>query len=330
MRRIDIHPKVFISHASEDKERFVRAFATKLRQEAGVDAWVDEWEIYPGDSLIQKIFEEGLKEAEAVIIVLSEHSVDKPWVREELDASIIKKVEDVTRLLPVIIDDCEVPEALRSTVWQRIENLDDYSTEFDRIVAAIYGHRDKPELGLPPKYSQTAVDKLPGLTSVDTLVLKLSCEKAIEDVDYFIQTQDVWEQVDAVGVPLAEFNDSLEVLHGQGYIRMDDETLGSADESPLSYTIQLRGFEEYARAFVENYESIVDSVAFHVVNHAQEARAGSLNSEDITEELRHPKMIVNHILKLLERKGFIEIMVTDGTNVWIMGVSAELRRRLSG
>jgi hypothetical protein len=41
-------------------------------------------------------------------------------------------------------------------------------------------------------------------------------------------------------------------------------------------------------------------------------------------------MIVNHILKLLERKGFIEIMVTDGDNVWIMGVSAELRRRLSG
>ena len=36
-------------------------------------------------------------------------------------------------------------------------------------------------------------------------------------------------------------------------IRTDDETLGSADESPLSYTIQIRGFEEYARAFVEDY-----------------------------------------------------------------------------
>ena len=84
MRRSDINPKVFISHASEDKERLLRAFATKLRQEAGVDAWVDEWEIYPGDSLVQKIFEEGVKDAEAVIIVLSEHSVDKPWVREEL------------------------------------------------------------------------------------------------------------------------------------------------------------------------------------------------------------------------------------------------------
>lgn len=154
MRRSDIDPKVFISHASEDKERFLRAFATKLRQEAGVDAWVDEWEIYPGDSLVQKIFEEGLKDAEAIIIVLSERSVDKPWVREELDASIIKKVEDLTTLIPVVIDDCEVPESLRSTVWQRIENLEEYGTEFDRIVAAIYGHRgDKLELGPPPEYS---------------------------------------------------------------------------------------------------------------------------------------------------------------------------------
>ena len=193
-------------------------------------------------------------DAEAVIIVLSEHSVDKPWVREELDASIIKKVEDLTTLIPVVIDDCEVPESLRSTVWQKIENLEEYGTEFDRIVAAIYGHRgDKLELGPPPEYSQTAVDTLPGLTSVDTLVLKLSCQKAIEGFDYFIQTHDVWEQVDAVGVPLVEFNDSLEVLHGRGYIRTNDGTLGSADESPLSYTIQIRGFKVYARALVENY-----------------------------------------------------------------------------
>jgi hypothetical protein len=35
-----MHPKVFISHASEDKERFVLAFAERLRA-SGVDAWLD-------------------------------------------------------------------------------------------------------------------------------------------------------------------------------------------------------------------------------------------------------------------------------------------------
>ncbi|CAH1905327.1 hypothetical protein NTGHW29_510062 [Candidatus Nitrotoga sp. HW29] len=61
--------RVFISHASEDKDRFVTNFATKLR-ENGVDAWLDRWEMLPGDSLVDKIFEEGLKEAHAVIIIL--------------------------------------------------------------------------------------------------------------------------------------------------------------------------------------------------------------------------------------------------------------------
>src|SRR4051794_20083808 len=49
-------PKVFVSHASEDKQRFVERFAARLR-ENGVDAWLDEWEMKPGDSLVDRIFE---------------------------------------------------------------------------------------------------------------------------------------------------------------------------------------------------------------------------------------------------------------------------------
>lgn len=105
-------PKVFLSHASEDKDRFVVDFARKLR-ENGVDAWLDQWEMRPGDSLVDKIFEEGLKEARAVIIVLSKVSVQKPWVREELNTSVVNRISRGTRLIPVIIDDCEVPESLR-------------------------------------------------------------------------------------------------------------------------------------------------------------------------------------------------------------------------
>jgi len=41
-------PKIFLSHASEDKERFVIRFATALRQR-GIDIRLDKWEIVPGD-----------------------------------------------------------------------------------------------------------------------------------------------------------------------------------------------------------------------------------------------------------------------------------------
>jgi hypothetical protein len=73
-------PKVFVSHAHEDKERFVTHFAERLRSR-GIDAWVDEWKIGPDDSILDKIFEEGLKNAQAMIIVLS-----KPQRGEALGA----------------------------------------------------------------------------------------------------------------------------------------------------------------------------------------------------------------------------------------------------
>lgn len=40
--------------------------------------WFGEWELLPGDSLVSKIFEEGLATADAMVIVVSKHSLGKP------------------------------------------------------------------------------------------------------------------------------------------------------------------------------------------------------------------------------------------------------------
>lgn len=67
-------PKVFVSHASEDKDRFVLRFAERLRQK-GIDAWLDKWEMLPGDSLVDKIFVEGIKEEKANVCGSSMRSI---------------------------------------------------------------------------------------------------------------------------------------------------------------------------------------------------------------------------------------------------------------
>lgn len=51
-------PKVFVSQASEDKDRFVVELARRLRK-SGVDSWLDQWEMKPGDSLVDKILRRG-------------------------------------------------------------------------------------------------------------------------------------------------------------------------------------------------------------------------------------------------------------------------------
>ena len=147
--------KVFISHASEDKDRFVLEFAKKLR-ENGVDAWVDVWEMLPGDSLVDKVFYEGIKNARAMIVVLSNYSVEKPWVREELNRGFLDRLSGKCRIIPVVIDECPIPEPLRSTIWQKIDNLDNYEIEFNRILDAVYGRINKPALGSPPEIARRA------------------------------------------------------------------------------------------------------------------------------------------------------------------------------
>ena len=117
-------PKVFISHAGEDKT-FVREFSTRLK-EKGVDVWFDEWEILPGDKLIGKIFEEGIGHCDAFIIVLSKTSVGKPWVVEELDAALVRRINQGIKIIPVRIDKCEVPVALQATAWTNIDPEEDH------------------------------------------------------------------------------------------------------------------------------------------------------------------------------------------------------------
>src|SRR5829696_6528365 len=104
-------PKAFVSHAAEDKARFVVPFAEKLRAR-GIDAWLDAWEMLPGDSIVDRIFDEGIGEAAALIVVLSEASLASAWVKEEMNAGVVNMIDRKTKLIPVLIEDVEVPQAL--------------------------------------------------------------------------------------------------------------------------------------------------------------------------------------------------------------------------
>src|ERR1035441_7615422 len=103
------NPRVFISHASEDKGRFVLQFAERLRKR-GIEAWLDTWEILPGDNILDKVFKEGLNQSDAIIIVLSAVSITKPFVKKELNAAVVRSIYEQTRLIPIRLDECEIPE----------------------------------------------------------------------------------------------------------------------------------------------------------------------------------------------------------------------------
>ena len=291
-------PKVFLSHASEDKQRFVIPFATALRAK-GIDVWLDKWEILPGDSLVDKLFEEGLKEAQAILIVVSAVSVDKPWVRQELNTAIVNRITRQTKIIPIIIDNAEVPEALRSLVWEPIPALDDYSVALDRIVAAIFGHRQKPALGKAPDYLKER--PIPGLHPSDTRMLRVIYEDAIA------RNHSIWSP-EGISSMLAELSqeaqlDSLEILEHQGYVKIN-RLIGGPPRGIGAIQPTLNGFMVFARANLPQIEEMIRNVGLAILN--QELYTASA----IAEATQIAPFIVDNLLDLFGSRNWVKVSNT--------------------
>lgn len=89
----------FISHASEDKESFVRPLAKRL-QEHGLRVWFDELTLTVSDSLRRSI-DRGLGRSRYSIVVISPDFLKKEWPQKELDGLVAREIEGVKVILPV-------------------------------------------------------------------------------------------------------------------------------------------------------------------------------------------------------------------------------------
>lgn len=310
-------PKVFISHASEDKDRFILEFATRLRSK-GVDAWIDRWEMLPGDSLVDKVFEEGIRNAQAVIVVLSRYSVNKKWVREELNAAFIKRINESSKLIPVIIDNCEVPEALKSTIWETISDINHYDAEFDHILMSIFGKYEKPVLGSTPPYARASFDALTNLTEVNSVVFKSACEIALPRPGPLVATDSLVEKLNPYGLSKEIINESLEILDGRGYINATKVLSGEIPSFKIGWT----RYEDYLRRYLPDYPSLIDKIAYMIVNE------GKRRTESFCSELGLSVLIVNTILNHLESRRMITMAQFVDGSCEVESVLPELKRKL--
>ena len=97
---------VFLSHASSDKENFVRPFARELR-EREISYWLDEGEVKWGDRLGEKL-NEGMSQARYVVVFLSSDFLGNRWPEAELSAALGRENSDGMQVvLPILIADEE-------------------------------------------------------------------------------------------------------------------------------------------------------------------------------------------------------------------------------
>ena len=91
---------VFICHASEDKDTFVRPLAEALRGR-NIAVWYDEFTLKLGDS-IRRSLDKGLTQSRFGIVVLSNAFFEKRWPQYELDGLAEREMKGADKvILPI-------------------------------------------------------------------------------------------------------------------------------------------------------------------------------------------------------------------------------------
>ncbi|MCH7936972.1 MAG: toll/interleukin-1 receptor domain-containing protein [Proteobacteria bacterium] len=92
---------MYIAHASEDKEPFVRELADALDNHVRV--WYDDFTLTVGDSLREKM-DEGLAKSRFGVVVLSRNFFSKHWPKQELNGLATRERDGQKVILPVWLD----------------------------------------------------------------------------------------------------------------------------------------------------------------------------------------------------------------------------------
>ena len=110
--------RVFLCHAQGDKPA-VRELYRRLVAD-GIDAWLDEESLLPGQDWQLEI-PQAVRTSDAVIVCLSKGSINKAgYVQKEIKFALDvadAQPQGAIFLIPLRLEDCEVPERLRRWQW---------------------------------------------------------------------------------------------------------------------------------------------------------------------------------------------------------------------
>ncbi|MEL6654307.1 MAG: TIR domain-containing protein, partial [Bacteroidota bacterium] len=124
--------KIFLSHSSADKA-FVRRINSDLKSH-GFGTWLDEEQILLGGSISETI-EIGLSQSDVLILFLSQRSVTSRWVSAEWRSKFAKTMsENRISVIPLVMDDCEIPDFLVDRKYADFRAKDNYEPNLSHLL----------------------------------------------------------------------------------------------------------------------------------------------------------------------------------------------------
>jgi hypothetical protein len=282
----------------------------------------------PGDTLVGKIFREGLDRASAVIVVLSRQSIVKPWVCEELDAAVVKRINEGSKLIPIVLDNLdpatEVPAPIRHLLFENVPNPQDLDRIVDRVVRSVFGRVERPPLGAPPAYTAELAALIPSLDRIDSLVVRSLGDEAIRDFGTNFRTQEFLGTItNEIHISEAQAIDSLNVLDNVNIIKIH-RTFGAGVGGMSRFQLTRFGLDTYLRAYEPEYSTIQSTVIARLAGWPSDQG----DERTLTELVGAPRLVVDHVLDQLAARNLIRIVRTLGgaTGARFHAISPRLRR----
>lgn len=133
LTKVTSKKNIFLCHASDDKP-FVRTVGADLVRH-GHSVWIDEFEIRVGDSIVDKI-NSATSEADALILFISESSMDSDWVKREWNSALARSLSgQEISVLPVLIEDAHIPAIMTDIKYADFRKS--YSSGLDSLLIAL-------------------------------------------------------------------------------------------------------------------------------------------------------------------------------------------------
>lgn len=316
---------VFISYATEDYDKVLPIY--DYLERIGLYPWMDKKNLIAGEDW-EKALWKAARKADFFVICLSPLAITKrSFLQREIKRALTiweEKLEDDIYLLPIKIEECEIPESLVKFQWINLFEEDG----FDVIAKSIMEGANRRNIDVNFSY----VDK----SDIKIVTKKIQEENKDKspysiDIEYpqFVGSYESWQQ---------EINQLLsgiatKYLHENrkfGIERIDDfdgEFTGEIESSiDISYTVSLLNYNLLSLEFgVSSYFAGAAHGNFHAETFVFRIDpAYEVKLEDFfSEELNYLEIISDYCTKEIKKQWEEEYSEPLDDSIWLDGLAPE-------
>jgi hypothetical protein len=255
-------PRAFLCHSTKNLELAER-LARDL-QANGIETFFAQWDIGDGDSIRQTI-DDGIESCTHFIALLTAESIQAPWVKTEMDAAFMRRVQGRCRFIPLRWNLAAeaLPPLLAAIKSPSLS--DDYGDGVRALVNGIHGVSQKPPLGVPPAIMRQRPATPTGLSAAAECVARLFIERS--KYGQFGDPQFGAKELHAVTeLPIDDLVDAVDELEGRGLVRKA-VTMGFPQYGFAALMSEPALFAELDQHFMEwNPEADAARLAAELVN----------------------------------------------------------------